>query len=88
MTLDKFVVELVGTALLMFVILVTRNWLMIGLALAVAIYLGGAISCGAFNPAVVFGLHVVGKLPKTDIIPYIVAEIMGAIIACKLVEYL
>jgi hypothetical protein len=41
--------------------------------------LGGAISGGAFNPAVAVSLYAAGKLPKSDLIPYIIVEILGAL---------
>jgi len=66
---------------LMFVILATGNWAAIGAALAIAAYLGGAISGGAYNPAVAIALYAGGKLPKSDLIPYIIVQILGALAA-------
>ena len=79
--MNKYVVEFLGTMLLMFTILTTGNYLAIGAALAVAILLGGAISGGAFNPAVSISLYAAGKLSKNDLIPYIIVEILGALAA-------
>lgn len=79
--MNKYVVEFLGTMLLMFTILVTGNWLAIGAALSVAVLLGGAISGGAFNPAVAIALYASGKLPKSDVIPYVLVEIAGALAA-------
>jgi len=50
--MNNYIVEFLGTLFLVFVILATGNYLAIGAALAVAVLLGGAISGGAFNPAV------------------------------------
>ena len=77
--MGKIVVEFLGTLFLMFVIMSTGNYMAIGLALAIAVLLGGQISGGAFNPAVAISLYSVGKLAKTDLIPYIIAEIAGAL---------
>ena len=79
--MNKYLVEFLGTMLLMFTIFVTGNWLAIGAALAVAVLLGGAISGGAFNPAVAIALYAAGKLPKPDVIPYVIVEILGALAA-------
>lgn len=79
--MNKFIVEFLGTMLLMFVILTTGNWLAIGAALGVAVLLGGAISGGAFNPAVAISLYAAGKLPKADVLPYVIVEILGALAA-------
>jgi len=82
----KYLIEFLGTAFLMFVILATGNWAAIGAALAIGVLLGGAISGGAFNPAVALALYSAGKLPKADLIPYIIVEILGALAALYLFQ--
>lgn len=77
--MNKYLVEFFGTALLTFTIFWSGNWLAIGAALAIAVLLGGAISGGAYNPAVVIALYHAGKLSKSEVIPYILVEILGAI---------
>lgn len=79
--LNKYLVEFLGTMFLVFVIFATGNWLAIGLGLAIAVLLGGPISGGAFNPAVTFSLYAAGKLPKSDVLPYIIVEILGGLAA-------
>jgi aquaporin Z len=79
--MNKYLVEFLGTMLLDFVIFATGNWAAIGAALAVAVYLGGSISGGAFNPAVAISLYSAGKLAKSDVLPYIVVEILGGLAA-------
>lgn len=79
--MSKYLVEFFGTALLMFVILATGNWLAIGTALAVAVLIGQKISGGSFNPAVTISLYAAGKLAKHDVLPYIIVEILGALTA-------
>ena len=82
--MNKYIVEFLGTLFLVFVIFATGNYLAIGAALAVAVLLGGAISGGAFNPAVAIALMYAGKLSRTDLIPYIVAQIAGALAGFEL----
>jgi aquaporin Z len=82
--MNKYVVEFLGTLLLVFVILATGNYLAIGAALALAVLLGGAVSGGAFNPAVTLSLLAAGKLSASDVIPYIVVEIAGGLAAFQL----
>jgi aquaporin Z len=77
--LHKYLVEFLGTMFLIFVIFATGNYLAIGAALAVSILLGGAISGGAFNPAVTIALMYAGKLSRSDLIPYIVAQVAGGL---------
>jgi MIP family channel proteins len=52
-----------------------------GLGLAVAVTATMAISGGSLNPAVTIGLLVCGKIRARDVIPYILAELLGAIVA-------
>ena len=77
--LNKYLVEFLGTMFLSFIIFSTGNYLAIGSALAIGIFLGGSISGGSFNPAVTLALYNSGKLMKSDIVPYIVVEILGAL---------
>ncbi len=79
--MNKYLVEFLGTMFLMFVVFATGHWLAIGAALAIAALLGGAISGGAYNPAVAVSLYAAGKLPKSDLMPYIIVEILGALTA-------
>ncbi len=79
--MNKYLVEFLGTMFLMFVIFATGHWLAIGAALAIAALLGGAISGGAYNPAVAVSLYAAGKLPKSDVMPYVIVEILGALAA-------
>ena len=60
---QKLLVEFLGTLFFLYVILATGNALAIGLALAVAIMVGGKISGGHFNPAVTV-MMVAGKKLK------------------------
>jgi aquaporin Z len=77
--LNKYLVEFLGTMFLVYVIFATGNYLAIGAALAIAVLLGGAISGGAFNPAVTFALYSAGKIKKSDLLPYIISQNLGAL---------
>ena len=79
--MNKYIVEFLGTLFLMFVIFATGNWAAIGVGLAIPVLLGGPISGGAFNPAVAISLYAAGKLAKSDLVPYIIVEILGALAA-------
>ena len=84
MTFNKYLVEFLGTLFFLYIIIATNNALAIGAALALAIYLGGKISGGNFNPAVSVMMVVAGKLPKQDLIGYILAQILGGLAAFQL----
>ena len=77
--MGPYLVEFLGTMFLVYIILATNNFLLIGLALALNVFLGGQISGGAFNPAVAFALYTSGKLDKSKLLPYIIVEILGAL---------
>lgn len=79
--MTKYLVEFLGTMLLMFVIFATGHWVAIGAALAILVLIGGPISGAAYNPAVAISLYSAGKLAKPDLIPYIIVEILGALAA-------
>lgn len=52
-----------------------------GLAIGVMIAAAGHISGGSYNPAVTIGLLIGGKLTPTKAAVYIVAEMLGALVA-------
>ena len=52
-----------------------------GLTVLTMAYAVGGISGGHFNPAVSVGLTVAGKFPAANLVPYIVAQVLGAIVA-------
>lgn len=55
-----------------------------GLTVLTMAYAVGGISGGHFNPAVSLGLAVAGRFPAARLIPYIVAQVAGAIVAAAL----
>lgn len=50
-----------------------------GLTVLTGAYAFGPISGGHFNPAVTFGLFVARRIPGRDVLPYVVAQVLGAI---------
>ncbi len=52
-----------------------------GLTVLTMAYTVGGISGGHFNPAVSVGLTVAGKFPAASLVPYIVAQVVGAVVA-------
>lgn len=84
--MHAYLVEFLGTLFLSFVIFATGNYLAIGAALALSVLLGGAISGGAFNPAITIALVQAGKLSKTDLLPYIGVQVIGALAGFHLVK--
>jgi len=92
--MKKYIVELLGTMFLVFAVgnaVISNNPLAaiaIGLMLMVMIFAGGHISGGHFNPAVTVAVWLRGKCDKKDVIPYILCQIVGAVIAAVVVKFL
>ncbi|MEA2504375.1 MAG: aquaporin [Actinomycetota bacterium] len=98
----KYVAELIGTFLLVFIGtsavvafggpfangVATVGYvgiaLAFGLTLVVLAYTLGPVSGGHFNPAVTIGLVAARRHPLRDLLPYIVSQIVGAVLASGL----
>src|SRR5437899_13063539 len=52
-----------------------------GLTVLTGAYAFGPISGGHFNPAVTIGLWAAGRFPARDIPAYVIAQLIGAIVA-------
>lgn len=52
-----------------------------GLTVLTGAYAFGHISGAHFNPAVTFGLWAGGRFPLKDLVPYVIAQVLGAIFA-------
>jgi glycerol uptake facilitator-like aquaporin len=82
--MNAILVEFIGTFFFLYVIIATGNAFAIGAALAIAVFVGGPISGGNFNPAVSIMMAVAGKLPTKQVVPYILAQIAGGLAAYEL----
>src|SRR5262249_10403327 len=54
----------------------------------VMVYMGGPISGGHYNPAVSIAALLARKLPGADLVPYIVAQLGGAVAAAAIGDWL
>ena len=82
--MNKYVVEFLGTLFFLYVILTTGQALAVGLALTVAIMVGGKVSGGHYNPAVSVMKAASGKLPMRHLMPYVLAQVAGGLAALEL----
>jgi len=55
-----------------------------GLTVVTMAYAVGHISGGHFNPAVTLGLLAGGRVKPADVVPYIIAQVIGAVLAAWL----
>ncbi|MES1147506.1 MAG: aquaporin [bacterium] len=92
--MSKYITEFVGTFLFLLVIsLVAPSGhpltpLAIGGALMIMVFMGGHVSGGHYNPAVTIGLASVKKCPASDVLPYIVCQVLGGAAAFALGGFL
>jgi aquaporin Z len=80
----NYLVEFLGSIFFIYIILATGNPLAIGAALALVILLTINISGGHINPAVSIVMAAAGKLPTKDLIPYVIAQTFGGLVALEL----
>ncbi|ACB95938.1 aquaporin Z [Beijerinckia indica] len=59
-----------------------------GLTVLTMAFAVGHISGGHFNPAVTFGLTAGGRFPASQVIPYVIAQVLGAIAASALLYFI
>lgn len=59
-----------------------------GLTVLTMAFSVGHISGGHFNPAVTFGVWASGQFSSKDILPYIAAQVMGAIVAAAILAFI
>jgi aquaporin Z len=94
--MNKYITEFIGTFFLVLTIgcsvtiggLGPLAALAIGASLMVMIYAGGHVSGGHYNPAVTLGVWLRGRCPTQDLVPYWVAQLIGAVLAALVVGYL
>ena len=85
--MSRYVTEAVGAFFLVFTIgLTALNGtplapLAIGSVLMVMVYMGGHISGAHYNPAVSVAILIRGKMAGRDLLPYLIAQLLGAILA-------
>lgn len=80
----NYLAEFIGTTFYIYIILATGNPLAIGAALALSILMTANLSGGHMNPAVTIVMASLGKIGTNDIIPYVLAQIFGALVALEL----
>jgi aquaporin NIP len=82
--MNKYLAEFFGTLLFVYIILATGNPIAIAIALGLVIMVTAPISGGHVNPAVSVTMAMLGKLPRSEILPYIAAQLAGGLFALEL----
>jgi aquaporin Z len=82
--MKNYVTEFIGTFFLVLTIGLTVMQgsqfapLAIGASLMIMVYAGGHVSGGHYNPAVSLAAMLRGALPKSEYLPYVVSQLLGA----------
>ncbi|MEM6646316.1 MAG: aquaporin [Bacteroidota bacterium] len=85
--MKKYLTEFIGTFFLVLTIgLAVASGsplapLAIGSALMVLVYMGGHVSGAHYNPAVTIAIVALGKMERSEVLPYIGAQVVGAFAA-------
>ena len=85
--MKKYLVEIIGTFFLVLTVVTTAHVgsamaaFAIASALMVMVYAGGHISGGHYNPAVSLAACMRGALEKKQLLPYMVAQLIGGALA-------
>jgi len=82
--MNIYLVEFFGTAFFAYVVFATNNPLAIGAALAFVLLLTQQISQGHLNPAIAIALASSGRIQTGELIPYILAQCLGALVALEI----
>lgn len=93
--MNKYLVEFIGTfffvATIGFTVLEPGAGAMapiaIGSVLMVMVYAGGHVSGAHYNPAVTLAVWMRGRCPMEDVIPYMVAQVLGTGAAAAVVLF-
>jgi len=92
--MKSYLTEFIGTFFLVLTIGLTAKSgtplapVAIGSVLMVMVYLGGHVSGGHYNPAVSLAVCLRGKLPAAELVPYFIAQLLGAFVAALAAYYL
>src|SRR3954454_7849146 len=90
--MNKYLTELVGTFFLVLTIGLSvlggtpMAPVAIGASLMVMVHMGGQVSGGHYTPAVTLAVLLRGKLQRGDVVPYMVAQDIGALAAAVFVS--
>ncbi len=79
--------EILGTAILASVAITGNNGLFVGLSLFLVVLSLSGISAAHANPAVTFGLWAVRKFETAKMLMYVLAQLLGGLVAFVLIQY-
>jgi glycerol uptake facilitator-like aquaporin len=82
--MQKYLAEFLGSLFFIYVILATGNPIAIGASLTLIVLLASNISGGHVNPMVSLVMASIGKLDTRDLIPYMIAQVLGGLVGLEI----
>lgn len=81
-----FLLEFLGTFILVYVVFTTGNYLAIGSTIAVLVLLTTNYSLSSFNPALSIAMYYNNKINKERLLVMLIAEILGGLLTIPLLK--
>ena len=82
--MNKYVAEFLGTLFFLYVVLASKNAVVIGAALTLTIMLVSSVTNGNFNPAITIMMTAAGKQSVKDVAPLIIAQVLAGLVAVEI----
>lgn len=82
--IQRYLASFIGTTILVYVFLATENPIAIGATLSLLFILFSSITNDGFNPVFVITMAAMDKIPVNDVLPFIIAQILGGLVAYQL----
>lgn len=87
--MNKYLIEFIGTAIVLYVVISTGNALAIGATYSLLILMGISLGgSGHYNPAVTIMMASAKRIPINDLIPFVILQIFGGLCALELYKRL
>ena len=77
----QYIGEFIGTFILILVVIISKNWLFIGITLGTIILVGNNFYKVSFNPVVALAHYVNNEITLFDLCLYILIEVIATIAA-------
>lgn len=80
----KYLVEFTGSILLVYIILAAKNPIATGAIFGLIVMFTSKISNGYLNPAITIVMSALGRIDPSEILPYCLSQVFGALVAFEL----
>jgi glycerol uptake facilitator-like aquaporin len=85
MNITKYLVEFTGSLIFAFTIFAYKNPYINAIALIILVLFTGSYTY--FNPAITFAFYSAGDLTKNDLMPYLLAQVLGGLAGYEIYSF-